>query len=466
MRQSRRVTIVVAALVVAAGCGRATPGRPGGAPAQPAFREPVELVSRNGELKARLVVEARVVRLGGRDVRAMTYNGAYMPPTLRLRPGDRLHLTLENRLDQYTNLHTHGWHVSPSGNSDNVYLRVKPGETFTYIYRLPKNLTPGTYWYRSHAHPYSETQVLAGLSGMIVIDGLDQYLPLGLRNVTERLIALKDFQVRGNAVPAIGDATRTVNGLVNPAIPIRPGETQLWRLANISANTDYRVRLRGVRFHVLAQDANPVTEVWSADTLQIPPGSRFDVLVQGPPAGATELVALPYRTGEDVDGDGDGDAQPERTLATLVSAGHPVPRAAIPEKFATFEDLRDATLAEQRTITLSRDGRTNRFLINGKEFDRHRIDVQARLNTVQEWRVVNRSDQEQTLHAHVNDFQVMSVNGREYRARNWQDTVRLPVRGEVVLRLRFSDYLGKYPLHSSVLGHKDRGMMANVEVVP
>lgn len=465
MRQSRRVTIVVAALVVAAGCGRATPGRPGAAPAQPAFREPVELVSQNGELRARLVVESRVVRLGGRDVRAMTYNGAYMPPTLRLRPGDRLHLSLENRLDQYTNLHTHGWHVSPSGSSDNVYLRVKPGETFHYIYRLPRNLTPGTYWYRSHAHPYSERQVFAGLSGMIVIEGLDRYLPPGLRNVTERLIALKDFQVRGNAIPTTGidsDAptTRTVNGLVNPLISIRPGETQLWRLANISANIGYKVSLRGARFHVLTQDANPVTEVWSADDLPMPPGSRYDVLVQGPPAGRTELVTLPYRTGPA------GDSYPERTLATVVSAGQPVPRAAIPEKFATFEDLTEAKVAEQRTITFSQDERTNRFFINGKEFDRHRIDMRPRLNTVEEWLVRNGSDQEHTLYTPVNDFQVMSVNGTPYRARSWQDTLRLPARGEVVIRLRFRDYLGKYPVRSQILSHGDRGMMANVEVVP
>ncbi|SNT64769.1 Multicopper oxidase [Streptosporangium subroseum] len=174
-----------------------------------------------------LVVEQRVVRLAGQNVRALTYNGDYMPPTIRLRPGDQLDLTLVNRLGEHTNLHTHGWYVSPGGNSDNIYLHIMPGQTFHYTYRLPKDLAPGTYWYHSHAHPVSEPQVFAGLSGAIVIDGLNRYLPPGLRNIGERLIALKDFQVHGGAIPTTNinsDAptTRTVNGLVNPIMNIRP----------------------------------------------------------------------------------------------------------------------------------------------------------------------------------------------------------------------------------------------------
>ena len=51
--------------------------------------------------------------------------------------------------------------------------------------------------------------------------------------------------------------TRTVNGLVNPVIHIGPGETQLWRLGNQSADIWYRLRLDGTRFHVIAEDGEP-----------------------------------------------------------------------------------------------------------------------------------------------------------------------------------------------------------------
>jgi len=123
-------------------------------------------------------VERRRVHVGDRKLWALTYNGHYMAPTLRIRPGDRLDLAMQNRLDRPTNLHVHGLHVSPTGNSDNViYVHIQPGQTFHYSYRFPGNLAPGTYWYHSHEDPISAPQVAGGMPGLIVVDGLKRYLP-------------------------------------------------------------------------------------------------------------------------------------------------------------------------------------------------------------------------------------------------------------------------------------------------
>ncbi|MFD1276757.1 hypothetical protein ACFQ51_48310 [Streptomyces kaempferi] len=68
----------------------------------------------------------------------------------------------------------------------------------------------------------------------------------------------------------IGAATnRTVNGQRNPVISIRPGETQLWRLANIGANIYYKLHLPGIRFRVIAQDGIPVPKAYDQDTVLI-----------------------------------------------------------------------------------------------------------------------------------------------------------------------------------------------------
>ena len=61
----------------------------------------------------------------------------------------------------HTNLHTHGLHVSPAGNSDNVLLDIAPGETFEYEIKIPPDHVPGTYWYHAHMHGSTATQVLA-----------------------------------------------------------------------------------------------------------------------------------------------------------------------------------------------------------------------------------------------------------------------------------------------------------------
>jgi suppressor of ftsI len=428
------------------------------------LRDPPQLVSHNGILRARLLVERRQVDVAGRKLWALTYNGHYMPPTLRIRPGDRLELAMENRLGKYTNLHVHGLHVSPSGHSDNVFVHIHPGQTFHYSYRFPANLASGTYWYHSHAHPMSGPQVAGGMSGVIVVDGLKRYLPLGLRHITEHVIALKDFQVQGDAVKTkdlhiSAPTNRTVNGQLNPNIHIRPGEIQLWRLANISANIYYKVHLQGQPFQVIAHDANPVNRIWAADSLLLASGARFDVLVRGGPPGRTQLQTLPYNTGPA------GNQFPQATLATLVSEGTPTHPAALPTTFAPTEDLSHATLAARRTIVFSENKAGTKYYINGKQFDPNRVDVRSKLNTVEEWTVRNDSGEEHSFHVHVDDFQLMSINGRPHQSYGWQDTASIPPKGQIVIRIHFTDYTGKTVLHCHILNHEDAGMMAVLEIV-
>ncbi len=64
----------------------------------------------------------------------------------------------------------------------------------------------------------------------------------------------------------------------------------------------------------------------------------------------------------------------------------------------------------------------------------------------------------------MNDFQVMSVNGKPYDATGRQDTVVLPIGGEVVIRIPFQDFDGRFVFHCHILFHEDHGMMAIVDV--
>jgi FtsP/CotA-like multicopper oxidase with cupredoxin domain len=456
-------TVILAIVTVVSGCA-SDPASSASVREGSPLRDPPELASHNGLLRVQIVVAREQVDVAGRKLWALTYNGHYMPPTLRIRPGDRVELAMENRLDKPTNLHVHGLHVSPDGNSDNIFIHIHPGQTFHYSYRFPDDLAPGTYWYHSHAHPLSAPQVAGGMSGIIIVDGLKQYLPPELRGITEHVIALKDFQVQGDAVKTapleIGAPTnRTVNGQLNPTVRIRPGEVQLWRLANISANIYYNVQLQGQQFQVLAHDANPVDRVWAADSLLLAAGARFDVLVRGGPPGRTQLQTLPYNTGPG------GNQFPQATLATLVSEGTPTRPVAPPSTFAPVEDLSRATVAARRTIVFSEADNPNAYYINGKQFDPNRVDVQSKLNTVEEWTVRNDSNEEHSFHVHVDDFQLMSINGRPHDGHGWQDTASIPAEGQIVIRIHFTNYTGKTVLHCHILNHEDAGMMAVLEIV-
>lgn len=110
--------------------------------------------------------------------------GDFIAPTIRVAPGQRLRVDLDNRLEPCsdaqrakhvcyndTNLHTHGLWVSPSGNSDNVLISIKPGERFRYEYDIPADHPAGTFWYHPHRHGAGFVQVGSGMAGALIVTG-------------------------------------------------------------------------------------------------------------------------------------------------------------------------------------------------------------------------------------------------------------------------------------------------------
>src|SRR5262249_2050297 len=157
------------------------------------------------------------------------------------------------------------------------------------------------------------------MSGALIVEGMLDPFPQ-LQGITERIMLLKDFQNIDGQIPGGGglvgqidsDAgtTRTLNGLVNPTIKIRPGETQFWRIGHVSADISYRLKLDCHTFNEIARDGDRHTRVVPFDEIVLPPGSRTEVLVYGGAQGLYQLRTLYYNQGAD------GDQYPEVTLAT------------------------------------------------------------------------------------------------------------------------------------------------------
>jgi FtsP/CotA-like multicopper oxidase with cupredoxin domain len=110
--------------------------------------------------------------------------GDFVAPTIRIAPGQRLAIDIDNRLEPCTeaqrakhqcyndtNLHTHGLWVSPSGNSDNVMVSIAPGEKFRYEYDIPADHPAGTFWYHPHRHGSGFMQVGSGMAGALIVTG-------------------------------------------------------------------------------------------------------------------------------------------------------------------------------------------------------------------------------------------------------------------------------------------------------
>ncbi len=437
------------------------------------FPEPPALYSHAGRLEVTLRAQLRSVEFGHRRVQAMAYDGTVPGPTLVICAGDQLVVHLLNELPEATNLHTHGFHVSPEGNSDNVFLSVAPGQQFTYEYAIPGDMEPGSYWYHPHLHPTVEPQIFQGLAGAIVEQGgLDRLA--SLRHVPQRWIVLQSTDLAAKRILTPQQSTEAgnriyVNGTLDPAARIAPGQLQRWRLFNASADRFIVLRLPSPqRFTVLAQDGHTLERPLLTSELVLPPGSRRDVLVRGPARGGYPVRAVPFAQFPGATKLSTGGPPPNQTVLTLRSRGA---RETMRSPRGTLShplDLRALPVDRERTIEFGEmeepSGKLH-YTLNGMTFDPNRVDVTMKLGAVERWTLANTTAEWHTFHIHTNDFQVISTAGHAVPYVDYEDNVALAPHSSTVILIHPTDFTGKFVFHCHVTFHEDMGMMATVQVV-
>ena len=103
------------------------------------------------------------------DITARYHNGSFPSPTLRFIRGNQYQVTLINNLGpespnnptnqtnaykdpNTTNIHTHGLHIGGIDPGDDVFIRIDPGQSHTYIYNIICKHSGGLHWYHPHHH--------------------------------------------------------------------------------------------------------------------------------------------------------------------------------------------------------------------------------------------------------------------------------------------------------------------------
>jgi FtsP/CotA-like multicopper oxidase with cupredoxin domain len=419
-----------AMLICAIGAGSAAKG--GEKVEAPAKWEPVahqelaqphQLYPTDGVLSVDLTAKRRVIEVSGSPIRAQPFGKALIGPTLHVSPGDTLKTRVDNRTSEMTNIHFHGMHVSPRGHGDNVFRMFHPGTKSNSEIEIPLDHEPGTYWYHVHMHGTTEEQVMGGLSGLLIVDGLEDRLPAALQDVTQQQVVIRDLQHKDGStilnaanIDPSKATTRLVNAQLRPTMSIESGETQLWRIANVGADLFYDVAFEGHTFTVLGEDGDPRWEVTNEDHLVLPPGKRFDVLVQGGEPGTYDLITRKYNEGFQ--------RLPRKNLAEVeVTGPAATPTTALPTSMNSMAgDLSDAPIANHRRFVFTLDFKGGGFKAE--------------------------------------------INGEPYDAHGLQDVVIIPKNGgKVVIRNPFLDFTGEYVFHCHILGHEDAGMMQSVKVV-
>jgi len=447
------------------------------------------------------------VNKDGRD--AFAFDGGNVPPVIRASPGDALKITYINDLParspetcvgnpcmDMTNLHFHGLTVSPNSPQDDVLgMLAMPGQALHYSVEIPRDHPPGLYWYHTHPHGESERQVLDGMSGAIVIEGMERYVPEAGR-LRERVIVVRGRSIEhdpnaaqlkrqvevspkgcgGEAEPV--DEIFTVNGAVRPEIEIAPKEQQFWRIVNASADRYLDLQLDGTTIEIVALDGMPLayrepkSPTRISSHLLLAPAGRLEAIITGPPRGTHSSLRTRC-----VDTGPDGDPNPEMVLADLVpsrvpSSRHPgltrSPKQvhAIADrpplyKLIDVDPLKRA--APDFTVTFTED--ENGFYINGRKFAPDASPMtSARTGTYQHWRIVNQTGELHPFHIHQVHFLAYAENGAQLADPAWLDTVNVPYRGSVDVILDFTDPVikGMSVFHCHLLNHEDKGMMAKI----
>jgi FtsP/CotA-like multicopper oxidase with cupredoxin domain len=421
-----------------------------------------ELRSRDGILSVTLHAAPQTVAIGGASFPGAAYNGQYAGPVLHVRPGDLVHIRLVNGLADPTNLHFHGLRISPLGRGDNMHVVVPSGGTRDYLFRIAANHPPGLFWYHDHIHTLSEQHVMAGLSGTLLIDGFSRDIT-GLAGTAQKLLVLKDYTApncQGAVLKtALHCRVMSINGQASWAGTMRPGETQLWRIANEGANLITHLSLPGLQFRIIGRDGTPTTAPEDATVLDVMPASRMDVLVTAGAAGTFKLAALHVLT------DAGEQFSANRDMGAVTVAGPPAAPAASPG-FPAQIDLRKLGIDARRVVTFTEDEAAGKYFIDGKLFDHNRIDVRVKLGNLEEWTIRNQTQDFHEFHIHQMGFQVTEINGVAQPFTGYVDDAKVPEMGEIKVILPFTDpvILGSFMFHCHVLKHEDGGMMAQIEV--
>ena len=475
-RAALQLTVLGVASAVVGGSGllRALSNSPGATGASAGeLVEPPALTSVDSVLTVSLVAAAGTVQVAGRTVRALGYNGAVPGPTWRVRPGDRLQVTLVNELDHATNLHTHGLFVSPDGNGDNPFIAVEPGQRFDYDIHLPEDHPPGLFWYHPHHHGTVADQIFGGLYGAIIVED-----PTDLPVTRERVLVISDITL--DASGDVAAATRAdqmmgregetvlVNGQVRPVLRARPGERERWRVVNACVSRHLDLRVPGQDLTLLGMDSGRTPTPRPVDRVLLAPGNRADLIVQTGP-GSGEVLAVPVDRGAPM-GMMMGSPTSGATLALArveVDGAPPEPLGPLPRQPAP-RDLSGVDVARRRELTLAMGmgmgmGGGMSFTIDGKEFDPDRIDQDVAVGDVEEWTLVNTSPMDHPFHLHVWPMQVLREGTHTPEDVTWRDVVTIPAHGSTVVRIPFDRYAGRTVYHCHILDHEDLGMMGVIQ---
>ncbi|RWM21440.1 MAG: DUF4396 domain-containing protein [Mesorhizobium sp.] len=222
------------------------------------------------------------------DVKVDAYaiNSQVPGPRLHIRQGDRVRINVTNRLPESTTIHWHGL-ILPNemdGPAEITQEPIPPGGSYRYEFTADQS---GTYFYHSHDHV--DRQQALGLYGALIIDPANPQDEIAADH--DYVIQLQEWLMREGltfpSMPMDGGQPNyfTINGRAYPStdtIRMKVGETLKVRFIGTNNGFVHPMHIHGGPFEVVARDGETIPESarFLADTVNVGPGQRYDVVWQ------------------------------------------------------------------------------------------------------------------------------------------------------------------------------------------
>ncbi|HEY9742235.1 MAG TPA: multicopper oxidase domain-containing protein [Coleofasciculaceae cyanobacterium] len=409
--------------------------------------------------------KSQVEILPGLKTEIWGYNGITPGPTIRqMRPRQSV-VRFINKLDTRTVIHLHGMASLPQydGYAEDF---IPPNYYKDYIY--PNNRA-ATLWYHDHALGKTSRNVYMGLAGMYIVDDdFDQSLPLPKGEYDVPLIIQdKIFATDGSLIfddrgqkSLYGDIV-LVNGTPWPRMEVANRKYR-FRALNASASRSYGLSLStGDDLIVIGTDAGLLSEPIKTKTLRIGIAERYGFIIDFSkyPIG-TQVVLRNLGADNNVD----------RDARTSVVMRFDVVRqesddSSIPSTLRPVQPIPVSSAVRTREFRFQRSN--GQWLINGRGWNKNRVEANPSVGDVEIWSFVNpMGSWFHPVHVHLVDLQMLDRNGRPplpYE-RGWKDVFYLAEGETVRVIAKYGPHQGKYMIHCHNIVHEDHDMMTQFEV--
>jgi FtsP/CotA-like multicopper oxidase with cupredoxin domain len=372
-------------------------------------------------------------------------------PMIEAKRGDRLIVHFKNAMtDRSTTVHWHGLRLPIEMDGDPMVVdAIEPGGTYDYDFTLRD---AGLFWY--HPHVETDEQIELGLQGVLLVHDATEPTVTADRTFVLDDVDLDEDEIRidpSDEDLALGRRGETllVNGREPGRIVTAPGAVERWRFVNTSNGRFYDLSIGGT-MRVIAWDGGLIAAPYDVDHLVVAPGERYEVLVKL--ERAVELQTLAIDRGEgmvdakralirfDLDGTAIG-AQ----LPTVAGDIEPLALSQVTRRFVLREELAGAAGSV--------------FFINDERWPFNTM-IDVRQGDIEIWEIVNENDHEHPFHIHGHFAQVL-----DQPHLGWKDTVRIAAQSTARVVLRY-EAPGKWMAHCQIPEHAERGMTADINVIP